>query len=257
MCKFKTLWMSLIIILCLLTTPGWGQFSEFLGPFAAKWELVSTNLEIGENPVKLIAVIRWQYDSLSVRILPLGKINCINDTTWNIVANKGDSLEYILPITLPPGDTVGVDALFAKDGKHLFSADIWFVTTGDTVETYPQKPKPPPPPPPPHYGIPDSLHPMHTRKLSPQYDTLTSKNTGIVTDDEKQRILESKPLLNADVQVMRFNGEDWMRRRGEYKFHRIKTTVDPIFNSDTIPNIIDSIYNDSSGGSDSMDEKYR
>ncbi|MCP4567567.1 MAG: hypothetical protein GY841_08315, partial [FCB group bacterium] len=217
MCNAKTIVGFMIVLACLLATLGMSQETGYLLPFNARFEQDNARLVVGENSITLTVISRRQHDSIWVHITSLGQFNCITDTAWFLNVEKGDSIEYTIPIVLPANDTVGIDADFSIDGKHYLGTGIYFVTTGDKVELFQSKPKPPPPPPP-HYGVPDSLHPRHTRKLSPQYDTLTSKITGIVTDDERRRILESKPMINADVQVMRFNGEDWMRRRGEYKF---------------------------------------
>ena len=219
MCNKRRIAIGILVACIVFWCGNVGNSTSTWNPLAILFDPASLPEKAGKVDLLLSIRSQWKWDTLTVKVATIDNLEYKGALSWNVFVKEGDTINYNIEVMIPDYDTSGlVIQFFHKSENSIRTVYRYFVTTGDTLEIYGQKPKPPPPPPPPHYGVPDSLHPLHTRKPSPKYDSLRSKITGIVTDDEKREILERYPLTNADIQVMRFNGEDWTRRRGEYKF---------------------------------------
>jgi hypothetical protein len=128
------------------------------------------------GPAKLEFVMKLEhtFDSVAFTVKTEGGISYSGPMAW-VNRQKGEStFTYILDVVIPPNDTSGIGV----DARCCNGASIYFVTTGDTLETYywarpKAEPKStwPPPPPPPKPVLPQTTN-MEIHNLSPHEESL-------------------------------------------------------------------------------------
>ena len=114
---------------------------------------------------RVIDVRRPKYDSMLVKVTSIGNLKYLGDPMWTFRPKDSLSLTYFLEVLIPKGDTCGIAVdLWFDNVRHFDGTQIYFVTTGDTVESYGIRPVPPEPPQP-DIGTPDYLKPDFGKPL--------------------------------------------------------------------------------------------
>lgn len=165
-----------------------------------------------------------RFDSVIIKISTIGNIKYLGNPVW--VYKPGDSLNltYYLNVLIPRGDTSGIAAdLWLDEARHFVGTEIYFVTTGDSVESYRLKPTPPEPRQP-DMGTPDSLLPDFGKPLvytkdRGYVDIDSSGVNHLPTGAEQKQLFEKEPLTRDYGQLVYANGVPYIRLRGETKFH--------------------------------------
>ncbi|MCP4567260.1 MAG: hypothetical protein GY841_06745 [FCB group bacterium] len=162
----------------------------------------------------------WNWDTLKVEVTKIDNLEYNGIKSWEVYVAEWDTIDYDINVNIPDMDTSGIIIQLFKDSTSMSTAYRYFVTTGDTLEVYGQKPKAP------------KVHHVEMRCSSeeakkPRDSVIYPSGIYEMTDVQKMQDLEKTPLTNSDEQHIMVDGEVWGRLRGEYKFHRVKTVVDP------------------------------
>ncbi len=177
-----------------------------------------------DNPVSFEYFIRSSLDLgiMNVKVTTFGDLGYADQTEWNVELKKDDSIIYVTELIIPKNDTSGLQIVVTKDGNRWNAFDIYFVTTGDTIQTFSRDPR--------TITQAEVRVPDYSDRLPherPGFKPGVKESSHHVTDTEKKARMEREPLTHADNQAILVDGETWARSRGEYKFHKMKSSSDP------------------------------
>ncbi|MFW9817156.1 MAG: hypothetical protein ACFFEW_14595 [Candidatus Thorarchaeota archaeon] len=97
----------------------------------------------GDAELGFFITPHWYYDTLYIKVFPIGNLTYYGEPTYNVSPEIGDTTRFVFPISIPKQDTSAL-RVEIYDDKHLINGTrLYFVTTNDTVEVYTSKPIPP------------------------------------------------------------------------------------------------------------------
>ncbi|MFW9817158.1 MAG: hypothetical protein ACFFEW_14605 [Candidatus Thorarchaeota archaeon] len=96
----------------------------------------------GEGDFRLRVISFMDWGSTSIKMIKIDKVIYTGPTAWEIELSKGDSLEYKIPLTIPPGDTSMIQFELIADNRIRLQTQRYFVTTGDELEMWAWQPDP-------------------------------------------------------------------------------------------------------------------
>jgi hypothetical protein len=220
----------LTLLTVIIALPSWANDDRFVSvdiPYGVRLTPVNIPSGPGLMTLEYRIIARLAFDTMVVKVKTFGNLECLGDTSW-VVRNEGkDTMVYYLNVMIPPNDTSGIEVdLYVRRGCAN-GDDRYFVTTGDTLEIYKSWPKPRELPPP-DIGIPDSLLPGYGKPVvytteRGYVDTIVGQ-TRSLTDWQKKEVIERRPLTRYPGQLIFFDGEPWIRFRGECLFQPADST---------------------------------
>jgi hypothetical protein len=208
----------LTAVLCgVLAGVCYSQASKFPYPHIFNLEPITKPLVVGPAQLKFTITPFWENETMTITVDVVNGLVYHGENPFSFEGKIEEEREFILDITIPPNDTSSIELDIRGEKIPWNATDLWFVTTGDTVEMYLGKPIGPSLPRT-KTGIPDSL--LKTDQNPGE------KSVKKPTDEEYMRMLEEEPLTGSKIQHIRVNGEIWGRKEGEYQFHKVEVSTD-------------------------------
>ena len=224
-------------------------------PFGMGLCITAHPARAGVVDLELRILSNYPCDSIRVRLSSIGRVAVISPTEWLVTKPAKGTLRYRLQVTVPDEDTSGVLATTSIAGWADNSTDMYFVTTGDTLEAYFEWPKPvvvrrqkmiypwgdtvevlndtpgqrvfltPAGDTVNADGL-DLWYKRENEKHNPSPDTVNIKHETIVlpegilarTAQGRKELMEREPFLKGTRQAITVDGQLWIRDSGEYKF---------------------------------------
>jgi len=226
-----------------------------LTPMTTSCELLSRPAKGGNIRIKLN--FHWRDSTITSVVNGLATItkvdNLVYDGPMEFPAVAGNNTkDYFLDVVVPPNDTSGIELRLTAIHVGWNFAAIYFVTTGDTLETYPGHP-----PSPDNYKMPmpkkrtgrvipgefpkeDSIYGIGDTAVKHEPSIITMQLTKSEILLEKKRRAEQHILTDKPKESFYIDGVMWQRNKGEQYFHK----VEPILDTDAyMKHITDSLAN--------------
>lgn len=234
MSSVKFTFVCIVVLMLLAST--FGGLCTARDPYPDNIKIETTPpLAVGLNTVRVAYKSNWFTQPMKLILQPIGEVVITGDSEWSILAKKEVWNEFYSTFILPDNDTSGLNIELIRNDKYYRSDDIWFVTTGDTVEVYKAKPEP--------HGkyranrpSVDSMQVLYEKERKRREQIKSGqaiigehyKETKIVpTEREKMAFREQKPCLNHTGEFITVDGIPYRRNYGEYKFHECEIIPDP------------------------------
>ncbi|MFH1699054.1 MAG: hypothetical protein ABIE07_00575 [Candidatus Zixiibacteriota bacterium] len=116
------------------------QSSKHVYPLDFKLEPITKPLTVGPAQLKFTFTHFWMNETMTITVDVINGLEYHGENPFTFECKIEEELEFILDITLPPNDTSAIDLSIDGTKGHWNATDLWFVTTGDTVEMYLGKP---------------------------------------------------------------------------------------------------------------------
>jgi hypothetical protein len=201
------------------TPPYAGDFSPMTPPRPGQ----SVDLRLEIRPSLTCADVTFSVDSVR-------SLQYQGELTWLARVDKGEMYSTILPVVIPADDTSMI-RIKIKGCRQAGSAALYFIPSGDTCKWFRGNPKD-------HVDWPDwdtmprmvlggqsDSFPVVYERDSTADGIMLVDNSGVYSTEVPQTLeelheLEKTPLTSRKVEGYEIGGELWVRRQGEYKFHK-------------------------------------
>jgi len=182
----------------------------------------------------------YECDSVLVEVIPWKQLTFKGTSKFKVSLANAAEFSMTLAFTIPAHDTSAINIRLSCP-NCVQGINRTFITTGDTIQVLDYIPTPLGPEPPreqriiTHYG-PDSLRPPKEIDLRKGPDSAsmwhepTEEEIRQKTREARLRQMhemEKQPLTHLEAQIFTIDSVDYIRRRGETRFHVAEPVKDP------------------------------
>ncbi|MFH1699055.1 MAG: hypothetical protein ABIE07_00580 [Candidatus Zixiibacteriota bacterium] len=129
------------VVMCgALAGQCFSQSSKYVYSHDFKLEPITKPLTVGPAQLKFTITPFWENETMTIMVDVINGLVYHGENPFSFEGKIEEEREFILDITLPPNDTSSIHLNIHGERILWYGTDLWFVTTGDTVEMYLGKP---------------------------------------------------------------------------------------------------------------------